>query len=146
MLFFFLSLLSTVIIRSQTIDLGFGNSSLGYQSNKNSNDVAGTIIFSSINTSMNTINFLVLKKQKEKSNAGFGIITGLTQLTYGAIYDKEKSLQAINVSYGSATIIFSVICLLKKERKKEKKLVLTSYSPKIPLIGSYTGLSLNIKF
>lgn len=109
--------------------------------------VSGTVIFSSINLGMNAINIACLTGKKEKSNAGFGIITGAIQLTYGTFNHKEKDLQAVDISFGFATVIFSMVCLLKKDKKpKEQKLSLALSSPQTPFNNKISGASLLLKF
>lgn len=136
-----------ISIKAQTIDLGLSNISIGPSSSREFDRLSGTLIFSSINASMNTVNFLSLKNHKEKSNAGFGIITGVTQLTYGAFNHNEKDLQAVDISFGLATVIFSTFCILKKEKKhKEQKLSLTLSSPQTPFNNKISGASLLLKF
>lgn len=127
---------------------GFGQISVFSNNNQDFDKAVGTIIFSSINLGMISINALDLKNHKESSNAGFGIITGVTQIAYTTIYEeKQPNLQMIDLSFGASTALFSAICLLKKDKKKSReKLSISSYSSTSTLTGNVRGISLNYKF
>jgi hypothetical protein len=136
-----------ISVKAQTIDLGLSNMSIGSSSSNKFDRFSGTLIFSTINASMNTMNYINLKRHKEKSNAGFGIITGAIQLTLGTFNHKEKDLQAVDISFGLATIVFSTFCILKKDKKhKEQKLSLALSSPQTPFNKKINGASLLLKF
>jgi hypothetical protein len=127
---------------------GFGQISVFSNNNQEFDKAVGTIIFSSINLGMISINALDFKNHKESSNAGFGIITSVTQIAYATIYEENQStLQVIDLSLGTSTAIFSAICLLKKDKKKSsKKFSISSYSSSSTLTGNVRGISLNYKF
>ena len=63
------------------------------------------------------------KPGQSKSNAGFGIVTGLCQVTYGLIYKDDcpktdrNTFLTLNVGLGTLAILTSTLRLLKKEHK-----------------------------
>ena len=116
--------------------------------NKELDRTGGTLFLSSVNLTINTFNTMNFNDKKKKSNAGFGIITGLFQLSYGAMErNRDINISSIDISLGAATIVYSSIRLFKKERKNhEGKLSLTPYFFKSPLIGKVNGISLKLKF
>ncbi len=107
-----------------------------------------TIAFSTVNMAMNAGNIVNLNNKKKKSNAGFGVVTGFAQIANGVIFnEKEEDLKAIDVSVGAATVIFSSIRLLKKQKQaKEEKLSLAPAFLRAPFYGKITALALRLKF
>ncbi|MEO6301668.1 MAG: hypothetical protein ABIP51_00720 [Bacteroidia bacterium] len=141
-----LLMLFTFQSKAQYFEGGFP---IGYGSgNKEFDKVGGTLFLSSLNLTVNTFNTVNFNNKKKKSNAGFGIITGLVQFSYGVMNSNtEPDLSAVDISLGAATIVYSSIRLFKKERKNhEEKLSLTPYFFKSPLIGKLNGISLKLKF
>jgi hypothetical protein len=127
---------------------GFGQTSVFSNKNQEFDKAVGTIIFSSINLGMINVIALDIKNHKENSNAGFGIITGVTQIAYATIYEENQStLQVIDLSLGGSTAIFSTICLLKKDKKRStEKLSISSYSSYLMFIGKVSVISFCLKF
>ena len=80
-----------------------------------------TLLFSAINATMTTMNLVNISTHgKLKSSAGFGIITGFSQVAYGLIYAPKvgrDEFVALNVGVGTVTIVTSCLRLIKKEKK-----------------------------
>ncbi|MBA3680111.1 MAG: hypothetical protein H0W73_02830 [Bacteroidetes bacterium] len=132
--------------KAQYINISLSGS---YSSNNKEFERAGsTIIFSTINTAMNASNIIDFNNTKNRSNAGFGVITGCAQIANGLIFnEKEEDLKTIDLSVGAATVIFSSIRLLKKQKHaKEEKLSLAPAFLRAPFYGKITALALRLKF
>jgi hypothetical protein len=92
------------------------------------NNYKGTsLFFSAINATMTTLNIVNFNKEgKSKENAGFGILTGICQISYGLIYKNDCPASdrnvylPLNVGLGLITVLTSVGRLFTKEAKKDK--------------------------
>lgn len=149
-LFYISFLVLTLAAKAQDIGMSLSGSGLTGSSstNKEFERAGSTIAFSSVNLIMNAGNVIHLNNKKKKSNAGFGVITGCAQIVNGVIFnEKEEDLKTIDVSVGAATVIFSSIRLLKKQKnKKEEKLSLSPAFLRAPFYGKITALALRLKF
>ncbi|MBL7919711.1 MAG: hypothetical protein JNJ40_05320 [Bacteroidia bacterium] len=142
-------LILNLVSKAQDIGTSLSGASLySSSSNKEFERAASTIAFSTVNIAMNAGNIIHLNNKKKKSNAGFGVVTGLAQIANGVIFnEKEEDLKAIDVSVGTATVIFSSIRLLKKQKQaKEEKLSLAPAFLSAPFYGKITALALRLKF
>lgn len=90
-----------------------------------------SFIFTGINGTITAFNLLNFNKEKNKTNAGFALITGLSQIVFCSIYsDHTKSqigLDILNYSVGSATAVIGSIRLFKK-KKAQSSVTLFPYS------------------
>lgn len=142
-------LILNLVSKAQDIGASLSGTSLySSSSNKEIERAGSTIAFSTVNVAMNAGNIIHLNSKKKKSNAGFGVVTGLAQIANGIIFnEKEEDLKAIDVSVGAATVIFSSIRLLKKQKQaKEEKLSLAPAFLRAPFYGKITALALRLKF
>ncbi len=129
---------------AQSINLFQG----GMGSNNSAENISGTIFFSAINTAFITCNIIKLTQtDNSKSNAGFGIISGLTQATFGALLANNsnkdtKTLATINIGFGLGAIVTSGLRLLKTSPPKNKAVAFNPfYLPKIDNAKAIIGLS-----
>ena len=90
--------------------------------NKN-NSNGGSLVFAAINITMTSMNIMDISSHgKLRSTAGFGIVTGVSQITYGLIYQPETNrneFMAINVGIGTATLLVSSWRLFKNKESKK---------------------------
>ena len=112
-----------------------------------------TIFFSTVNVTFTTFNIVrLVKTNKHKSNAAFGIIFGTAQTIYGGLNansaEKNASLYTtINIGLGLTTILTSLLRLVKKSPPKENKVVFNFfYLPPIDKNTAAVGLNLKHTF
>jgi len=94
-----------------------------------------TFFFSGINTTLSTINIINYNQEgKSKYDAGFSIITGFAQISYGLIFYNNKNssinnntLLLINIGIGTTTIFISCLRFFHKNYKNEKVTSLNLY-------------------
>ena len=125
---------------SLTYELGLSNSD-GYNSS--------TIVFSAINVTFTTFNVIrIVKPDKHKSNAVFGILFGSVQTMYGVFNsnstDKNANIfTSVNIGLGLTTIATSIIRLATKNPPKESKVTFNFfYLPPIDHHTATAGISL----
>lgn len=143
----FLSLLTALTLKIKAQDILIPtNVSVFSIENKELERSGSTLIFSGINVSLNTYNAVNIGSKKKRSNAGFGIISGMAQIANGVIYnEKETDLKTIDVSMGTATALFSAFCLMQSKKDNGK----LSFSPsflRAPFVGKITGFAVRLKF
>lgn len=105
-----------------------------------------SIVFTGLNATLTTFNIIHFNKGgKSKYNAGFAILTGLTQVVVGGFMKGEGNtgLEIMNYSVGTATAIIGGIRLFKKEKKH---LDITMYPYTVPVKnGIIIGMTLALK-
>jgi hypothetical protein len=87
-----------------------------------------TVIFTAMNAAALTFQLINFKKAgASKSNAGFGLILGALQITYGCLhtsstdpYGNAKTLTTVNISMGLVTMITSGIRIFKRDQPKAR--------------------------
>jgi len=93
-----------------------------------------TVLFSAVNASCVAFNVIGFNQSgRSKSNAGFGLVLGFLQLSYGLLHTHKDDpfrnahvLTPVNISLGLVTIGTSAVRLFKKDPMEEKKLTFCS--------------------
>ncbi|MBI5540208.1 MAG: hypothetical protein HY951_09140 [Bacteroidia bacterium] len=95
---------------------------LNLSSGQGDNYKGSLLLFSALNVTITTLNIVNINNSgKLKSSAGFGIVTGLSQITYGLIYKPKtnnKEFVILNIGLGTATIVTSCLRLFKNKSNK----------------------------
>jgi len=141
----------SICSKAQNLGSGLGNISI--------NDENGTLflfpttLFTLINGTTTTFNILKIRKpnspDKYKSNAIFGIISGVMQTGIGlgnisAKYRNAYIPKSVNICFGAATIATSIIRLARKTPKKDSKIGYhLFYLPNFGSTGFALGLNIN---
>jgi hypothetical protein len=124
MKFISLVLLCTVAstsCKAQAPDLFYGGFS-PFPSSIRNDHIAGTLLFSTVNSAAITINLMRFnrKNRQTSTNQGFVILTGIAQLAYGVISSERdrtrKILNGVNTGIGISTIVVSIL-RMKHHRK-----------------------------
>jgi hypothetical protein len=91
---------------------------------KNDNYTSASLLFSAVNVTISTMNILNIKKEgMVRSSAGYGVLTGISQIIYGLIYKPKLNSNEyvkLNIVLGCVTLSTSCFRLYKNASKKNK--------------------------
>ena len=111
---------------------------------KSGNEYAeGTVVFSVVDATFTTFNIVrLIKTDKHKSNATFGLVFGTAQTLYGLFNTNstEKNagtFTAVNIGLGLTTLATSIIRLSKKSPPKESKVTFNLFC--LPPVDNNSG-------
>lgn len=144
LLFFILTLSGKCICQiGPTMSGGFGFGS-GSSHGNGYNEIS--LLFTALNGTMSTMNIVNAEKAgKIKSSAGFGIVTGASQIAYGLIYKPETGRSefiALNVGIGTVTILTSCYRLYKNSSKKNNATSLNLFC--VPVKNNKMGVGVSL--
>ena len=118
--------------------------SFSFSSGSSSGYTGISIFFSAVNVPITTMNIIQFNK-KDKSNAGFGIVTGLAQIAAGLIYKPDSGNNVffpINLGLGSAALITSSLRLFQKNPKKNTMTTWNLYY--VPMTTDKYGIGISL--